>query len=33
LIAADQYFAEEFNVTESPVNEKGAFVPIEEAGS
>lgn len=30
LVAADQYYAEEFNVTESPVYEKGAFVPIEE---
>jgi len=33
LVAADQYYAEEFNVTESPVNEKGAFVPVEEAAS
>jgi len=33
LIAADQYYAEEFNATESTVNEKGAFVPIEEAAS
>ena len=33
LIAADQYYTEEFNVTESPINEKGAFVPIEEAAS
>lgn len=33
LVAADQYYAEEFNVTDSPVYEKGAFVPIEEAGS
>jgi hypothetical protein len=33
LVAADQYFVEEFNVTESPINEKGAFVPVVEAGS
>ena len=33
LVAADQYYAEEFNATESTVNEKGAFVPIEEAAS
>jgi hypothetical protein len=33
LVAADQYYAEEFNVTDSPVYEKGAFVPIEEEGS
>lgn len=33
LVAADQYYAEEFNVTESTVPEKGAFVPIEEAAS
>jgi hypothetical protein len=33
IVANDQYYAEEFNVTESPVHEKGAFVPIEEAGS
>jgi len=33
LVAADQYYAEEFNVTESTVSEKGAFVPIEEAAS
>jgi len=33
LVAADQYYAEEFNVTDSPVNEKGAFVPINDAGS
>ncbi len=28
LIAADQYYAEEFNVTESPVEEKGAYLSI-----
>ena len=28
LLAADQYYTEEFNVTESPINEKGAFVPV-----
>jgi hypothetical protein len=33
LVAADQYYAEEFNATESPVSEKGAFVPVEEAAS
>ena len=33
LVAADQYYAEEFNATESTVSEKGAFVPIEEAAS
>jgi len=33
LLAADQYYVEEFNVTESPINEKGAFVPVVEAGS
>jgi hypothetical protein len=32
LVAADQYYAEEFNTTNSPVPEKGAYVPIEEAG-
>jgi hypothetical protein len=32
LIAADQYYTEEFNVTDAPVPEKGAFVPISEAG-
>jgi hypothetical protein len=32
LIAADQYYAEEFNVTESPIYEKGAFVPVTEDG-
>ncbi len=33
LLAADQYYTEEFNVTESPINEKGAFVPVSESGS
>jgi hypothetical protein len=33
LLAADQYYTEEFNVTESPINEKGAFVPVTESGS
>jgi len=33
LVAADQYFIEEFNATESLVPEKGAFVPVEEAAS
>jgi hypothetical protein len=33
IVAADQYYAEEFNTTNVTVNEKGAFVPIEEAGS
>jgi len=33
IVAASQYYAEEFNVTESTVPEKGAFVPVEEAGS
>jgi hypothetical protein len=33
LVAADQYYAEEFNATESLVHEKGAFVPVEEAAS
>jgi hypothetical protein len=28
LIAADQYYAEEFNATESPVPQKGAYVKI-----
>lgn len=28
LVAADQYYAEEFNVTESPVEEKGAYLTI-----
>ena len=28
LVAADQYYTEEFNVTESPVEEKGAFLTI-----
>jgi hypothetical protein len=30
LVAADQYYAEEFNVTESPVEEKGAYLTIAE---
>ena len=33
LVAAEQYYAEEYNATESLVPEKGAYVPIEEAGS
>jgi len=33
LVAADQYYAEEFNATDSLVHEKGAFVPVEEAAS
>lgn len=33
LLAADQYYAEEFNNTESPVEEKGAFLSVAEAGS
>jgi hypothetical protein len=33
LVAADQYYAEEFNSTNVTVNEKGAFVPINDAGS
>ena len=33
IVAADQYYAEEFNATESLVHEKGAYVPIEEAAS
>lgn len=32
LVAADQYYAEEYNATEALVPEKGAFVPVE-AGS
>jgi hypothetical protein len=28
LVAADQYYVEEFNATEAPVNEKGALVKI-----
>lgn len=28
LVAADQYYVEEFNVTESPVEEKGAYLTI-----
>lgn len=31
LVAADQYYAEEFNATESLVPEKGAYVPVTEA--
>ena len=30
LVAADQYYTEEFNVTESPVEEKGAYLTIAE---
>jgi len=33
LVAADQYYAEEFNATESLVHEKGAYVPVEEPAS
>jgi hypothetical protein len=33
LVAADQYYAEEFNATESTIPEKGAFVPVEAAAS
>lgn len=34
LVAAEQYYAEEFNATESLVPEKGAYVPVtEDAGS
>jgi hypothetical protein len=34
IVAADQYYAEEFNATESLVHEKGAYVPVtEEEGS
>jgi len=33
LVAGDQYYAEEFNATDSTVPEKGAFVPVEEAAS
>jgi hypothetical protein len=34
LVAADQFYAEEFNATESLVHEKGAYVPVtEEEGS
>lgn len=33
LVAADQYYAEEYNFTGSFVNGKGSFVPIEEAAS
>jgi hypothetical protein len=28
LVAADQYYTEEFNVTESPVEEKGAYLTV-----
>jgi hypothetical protein len=28
LIAAEQYYAEEYNLTEAPVPEKGAYVTI-----
>jgi hypothetical protein len=30
IVAADQYYAEEFNATESPVEEKGAYLTISE---
>lgn len=30
LVAAEQYYAEEYNATESLVAEKGSFVPVEE---
>jgi hypothetical protein len=33
LIAADQYYTEEFNATDAPVAQKGSFVLVEEAGS
>lgn len=33
IVAADQYYAEEFNATESLVSEKGAFVPVQEPSS
>jgi hypothetical protein len=33
LIAADQYYTEEFNATESPIAEKGAYCVIGEGGS
>ncbi len=33
IVAATQYYAEEFNATESLVSEKGAFVPVEAAAS
>ena len=33
LVAADQYYAEEYNLTESLVSEKGSWVPVEEASS
>jgi hypothetical protein len=32
IVAAEQYYAEEYNATEALVSEKGAFVPVE-AGS
>jgi hypothetical protein len=31
IVAADQYYAEEFNATESLVPEKGAYVPVTES--
>jgi hypothetical protein len=33
IVAAEQYYTEEYNATESLVSEKGAYVPVEEAGS
>lgn len=33
LVAAEQYYAEEFNATEALVPEKGAWVPVEDAAS
>lgn len=33
LVAADQYYAEEYNATEALVPEKGAWVPVEAASS
>ncbi len=33
LVAAEQYYAEEYNTTDVTVPEKGAFVPVEEAAS
>jgi len=33
LIAADQYYTEEYNATEAPVAEKGSYIVIDEAGS
>jgi len=29
LVAADQYYTEEFNATESPVANKGAYIKIQ----